>query len=160
MHSATYCFMIYETGKWSIFMYNIAQKNDQINLVNMESRHCLVCKINTPISFYYLLFSFGYGLPSLVTWSLRIISWILCFSEWSFNFIVRSLNLVKMSYFWLRALIIWFSALFIVICLYSIGDEPFRDCSLMEGKGALPKICQTYPTIIRLDTLITYLKKI
>ena len=29
-----------------------------------------------------------------------------------------------------------------------------------RGKAPLPKICQTYPTIMKLGTLITYLKKI
>ena len=32
----------------------------------MESRHCFMCKINAPISFYYVLFLFRYGLSYLV----------------------------------------------------------------------------------------------
>ena len=81
----------------------------------MESRHCFMCKINAPISFYYVLFLFRYGLSYLVMWSLRMIMCTFCLVEWSYNLIVRSLylvmctsHLVIISYFWLCALIIWF----------------------------------------------------
>ena len=54
-------------------------------------------------------------------------------------------------------------------CLNPIQDGPFRGCSRMMGvKGwrgrvkspSFPKICHTYPTMIKLGTFIPYLKKI
>ena len=42
-----------------------------------------------------------------------------------------------------------------------IQDGPFRGCSRMGGpKKTLPKISHTYPTMMKLDILISYLKKI
>ena len=43
-----------------------------------------------------------------------------------------------------------------------IQDGPFRDCSWIGGgqKGPLPKICHTYPAMMKLGTVIPYLKKI
>ena len=45
-----------------------------------------------------------------------------------------------------------------------IQDGHFRGCWRMGGEGGkrspLPKICHTYPTMIKLDTVIPYLKKI
>ena len=52
-------------------------------------------------------------------------------------------------------------------CLFnSIQDEPFRGCSRMGGLKSHPpppflfKICHTYPTMMKLGTVIPYLKKI
>ena len=44
----------------------------------------------------------------------------------------------------------------------SIQDGLFRGCSRMGvgKKGPLPKICHTYPTMMKLATVIPYLKKI
>ena len=44
----------------------------------------------------------------------------------------------------------------------SIQDGSFWGYSRMEGgqKGPLPKICHIYPTMMRLGTVIPYLKKI
>ena len=40
-------------------------------------------------------------------------------------------------------------------------DRPFRGCSRKGGqKGSLPKICHTYCTIMKLGTVVPYLKKI
>ena len=46
--------------------------------------------------------------------------------------------------------------------LNPIQDGHFRGCSWMEGskKAPLPKICHTYPTMIKLGTVVPYLKKI
>ena len=48
--------------------------------------------------------------------------------------------------------------------LNPIQDGPFWGCSQMGDGGAkrrfLPKICQTYPTIMKLGTIVPYLKKI
>ena len=46
--------------------------------------------------------------------------------------------------------------------LKPIQDGLFRGCSRMGGqKGpTLAKICHTYPTMMKLDTIIPYLKKI
>ena len=45
-----------------------------------------------------------------------------------------------------------------------IQDESFWDCSSMGWGMAkrlpLPKICQTYPTMMKLGTAIPYLKKV
>ena len=42
-----------------------------------------------------------------------------------------------------------------------IQDGFFRGCSRMRGqKGPLPKICHTYPTMMKLGTVIPYPKKI
>ena len=46
-----------------------------------------------------------------------------------------------------------------------IQDVHFRSCSRMEEEGGakrppLPKICHTYPTMIKLGTVIPYLKKL
>ena len=53
------------------------------------------------------------------------------------------------------------------ICIYKrpfnpIQDGRFRGCSRMGGANSpsLPKICHTYPTVMRLGTAIHYLKKI
>ena len=46
--------------------------------------------------------------------------------------------------------------------LNPIQDGPFRGCSRIWGPKRLylPKICYTYPSMMKLDTLIPYLKKI
>ena len=46
--------------------------------------------------------------------------------------------------------------------LNPIQDGLFWDYSWMGGgqKGPLPKICHTYPTMMKLGTVIPYLKKI
>ena len=45
-----------------------------------------------------------------------------------------------------------------------IQDGLFRGCSRMGGgagkKSPLPKICRTYPTMMKLGTVIPYLKKL
>ena len=42
-----------------------------------------------------------------------------------------------------------------------IQDGLFRCCSRMRGqKGPLPKICHTYPTVMKLGTVIPYPNKI
>ena len=50
------------------------------------------------------------------------------------------------------------------LTLNPIQDGPFRDCSQMGGVGGkkdpLPKFCHTHPTLMKLGTLIPYLKKI
>ena len=47
-------------------------------------------------------------------------------------------------------------------CINLIQDGLFRGCSRMWGVflPPLPKICHTYPTMMKLDTVIPYLKKI
>ena len=49
----------------------------------------------------------------------------------------------------------------IFLRINAIQDGPFRGYSRMGGqKGPhLPKICQTYPTMMKLGTFIPYLKK-
>ena len=113
MHSAIYCCMIDETGKWSLFRYNIGikTKNDQTNLVNMKRRYCFMCKSNASTSLYCVLFSFLYGLLYLVMRSLRIIMYTFCLVEWLFYLIVSSLNLVMRT----SDLVISF---FLVMCSY------------------------------------------
>ena len=48
--------------------------------------------------------------------------------------------------------------------LNSIQDELFQGCSRMKGRGVkrppLPKICHTHPTVMKLGTVTSYLKKI
>ena len=39
-----------------------------------------------------------------------------------------------------------------------IKDGPFRGCSRMGGQNGSPKICSTYPTMMKLGTVIPYLK--
>ena len=46
------------------------------------------------------------------------------------------------------------------ICLNPIPDGLFQAAHGWRGKAPLPKICQTYLTIMKLGTLTTYLKKI
>ena len=43
-----------------------------------------------------------------------------------------------------------------------IQDRPFRGCSLIRGgqKDPFPKICHIYPTMMRVGTVIPYLKAI
>ena len=54
------------------------------------------------------------------------------------------------------------------VCVNPIQDEPFWDCSQMRREGGeggkeqklfLPKICHMYPTMMKFDTVIPYLKK-
>ena len=45
-----------------------------------------------------------------------------------------------------------------ILTLFRMGF--FMGAHEWRGKAPLSKICQTYPTIIKLGTLITYLKKI
>ena len=65
----------------------------------------------------------------------------------------------------------WLSPFFSVKNFNLIQDGLFRGCSRMgifqgcsrmgwEKKTPLPKICHTYPTMLKLDTVITCLKKI
>ena len=44
----------------------------------------------------------------------------------------------------------------------SVQDGPFMDCSRLwwAKKAPLPKICHAYPTMIKVGTVIPYLKKI
>ena len=42
----------------------------------------------------------------------------------------------------------------------TIQDGPFRSCSWMGGQPPLPKICHAYPTMMKLGTVIPYLKQI
>ena len=47
--------------------------------------------------------------------------------------------------------------------LNPIQDRPFRGCLRMEGGGKnapVPMICHIYPTMMKLGTLIVYIKKI
>ena len=50
-------------------------------------------------------------------------------------------------------------------CFNPLQDGSFRGCSWMGGRGGggkkspLPKICHTYPTKMKLSTIIPYLKK-
>ena len=48
------------------------------------------------------------------------------------------------------------------VCFNPIRDGLFQGCARMGGgkKAPLPKICHTYPTIMKLGTVISYLKKI
>ena len=113
MHSAIYCCMVDETGKWSLFKHNIATriKNNQTNLVNM--------KINSPTSPYCMLFSFLCGLSYLVMRSLRMIMCTFYLIQWTFNLIVRSLNLVM----WTSHLFI--ISYFLVTCTYHLIQRSF-----------------------------------
>ena len=48
-----------------------------------------------------------------------------------------------------------------IFTLISIQDRLFRGCSQIGGqKGPLPKFCHIYPTMMKLGTVIPYLKKI
>ena len=51
----------------------------------------------------------------------------------------------------------------IIFIFNPIQDGLFRGCSRMGGKegqkGPLPRICHTYPTMMKLGTVIPYLKK-
>ena len=50
---------------------------------------------------------------------------------------------------------------FVELVLNPIQDGPFRGCSRMGGKKVPhPKICHTYPAIMKLGIIIPYLKKI
>ena len=51
------------------------------------------------------------------------------------------------------------------LCLLidSIQEGPFWGCSRMEGaakRTSLPKICHTYPAMMKFGAIIPYLKKI
>ena len=49
-----------------------------------------------------------------------------------------------------------------VLILNPIQDGHFRGCSRTRGRGSkspLPKICHTYPTMMKLGTVTPYLKK-
>ena len=60
--------------------------------------------------------------------------------------------------------VFWFSAE--TTDVSSIQDGLFRGCSMMRGGGgggkeaSLSRICVTYPAIIKLGTIIPYVKKI
>ena len=49
-----------------------------------------------------------------------------------------------------------------VFAFKPIQDGPFQGCSRMDSdkKAPLPKICHKYPTMMKLGTLMPYLKKI
>ena len=67
----------------------------------MESRHYLVCKINAPISLYYVLFFFfRHGLSYLVMRSLKMIC---ALSVWLSGHLI----LLYAHYIWLCAPLIW-----------------------------------------------------
>ena len=48
------------------------------------------------------------------------------------------------------------ASLLLRVTSYPIQDGPSRGCS----KDPLPKICHTYPTMIKLNTVIPYLREI
>ena len=131
MHSAIYCCMIDETGKWSLFRYNIGikTKNDQTNLVNMKSCHCFMCKSNASTSLYYVLFSFLYGLSFLVMRSLRMIMCTFCLVEWLFYLIVSSLNLV------MRTFDLVIISYFLVMCSYHLISNRRQDYDIVNKDG-------------------------
>ena len=49
-----------------------------------------------------------------------------------------------------------------VVGINPIQDGPFRSCSRggKMQKGPLPKICHTCPTMMKIGTIVPYLKKI
>ena len=57
---------------------------------------------------------------------------------------------------------LWYTVSPTVSDFNPVQDGPFRGCSRMGGnkKAPLHKICQTYPTMMKLGTDIPYLKKI
>ena len=83
--------------------------------------------------------------------------WLLPFMSYEFK---PPFNLKWITYFE------WISYLLLILRFSSfnpIQDGHFRGCSRIgEGgkKVPLPKICHTYPTMMKLGTVIPYLKKI
>ena len=59
-----------------------------------------------------------------------------------------------------NGLIIYLFVLITYLLLNPIEDGHFRGCSRMGGGAKRPKICHTYSTMMKLGTVIPYLKKI
>ena len=57
---------------------------------------------------------------------------------------------------------LWYENIFQIAVFNPIQDGHFRGCSRMGGgqKGPFPKICRTYPALMKLSTVIPNLKKI
>ena len=102
-----------------IFTEILEGYRNTIQYLLLESGHCLMCKINTLISLYYVLLLFRYGLSYLVMWSLRMIMCTFSLTKWSFNLIVRSLYLVM----WTSHLVI--ISYFLVMCSYHLVQRSF-----------------------------------
>ena len=95
-------------------------------LETMESPHCLMCKINAPISLYYVLSLFCYKLSYLVMRSLRRIMCAFCLVKWSINLIVLKVNLIVHSLYLVMCtshLVI--TPYFKVMCSYHWFSTPF-----------------------------------
>ena len=83
--------------------------------------------------------------------------WILSIND------VLILSLFLAMYFTILGKIFWPSILIIFYYLVNpIQDGLFRNCSRMGGglfAHPLPKICRTYPAMMKLGTVIPYLRK-
>ena len=81
--------------------------------------------------------------------------------NWLFNDMWRYLVI---AFLWLK-IGVFQETLVRVYCILNFNpilDGPFRSCSWMRGSKRLPlsKICRAYPTLMKLGTVIPYLKKI
>ena len=86
----------------------------------MESRHCFMCKINTPFAFFYMLFSFHYVLPYWIMCSLGMIMSTFRLDERSFNLILRSLySIMCTSHFVILSYLL-------VVCSYHLLRRSFQ----------------------------------
>ena len=85
----------------------------------------------------------------ICVWSLYCSTWV----DTSLHFYLFFLKNVFLSF--------WAFCIFCLFCVNPIQNGPFRGCSrMMRGqKGPLPKIFYTYPTMMKLGTVIPYLKK-
>ena len=59
-----------------------------------------------------------------------------------------------------NGLITYLFVLITYLLLNPIQDGHFRGCSRIGGGAKRPKICHTYPAVMKLGTVISYLKKI
>ena len=100
-----------------------------------------------------LLFSLTFLLSFLLFSDCSLI--VLELSSWFF-FYFRDISSVFLIFF--------LTVLFIFLSIFKpIPNGLFRGCSRMEGRAKkfpLPKICHTYSKLMKLGTLIPYLKKI
>ena len=79
------------------------------------------------------------------------------FSNYIFQYIEHNyIDLEDLYQLWIASIIRWKES------FYPIQDGPFLGLLMNGGgkKSPLPKICQTYPAMMKLGTVIPYLKKI
>ena len=122
------------------------------NILSMKVTFCNICSPNNDwLTLSTKFASFKQIAPVQHTFIAKITKLFLSFSKSDFSKIFQ--NFVEKTLLCYVLRIYWISP---------IQDEHFRGCSRMWGGGCkkappVPKTCRTYPTMMKLGTVIPYL---